>query len=128
VQLVIQAGAVGSAGEALVLDMGAPVRIAEVAQRLIDQADRPIAVVFTGLRPGEKLHEVLLGTGEVDRRPAHPLISHVPVPPLDHGVVAELHLDRGVDDVIIELERVATSARRGDPVEQPSPTAWSPAG
>jgi FlaA1/EpsC-like NDP-sugar epimerase len=83
VQLVIQAGAVGHDGEAMVLDMGEPVRIADVAQRLADQADRTIEIVFTGLRPGEKLHEVLLGVDEDDNRPAHPQISHVPVPPLD---------------------------------------------
>ena len=83
VELVIQAGAVGHDGEAMVLDMGEPVRIADVAQRLADQADRTIEIVFTGLRPGEKLHEVLLGRDEDDNRPAHPQISHVPVPPLD---------------------------------------------
>jgi FlaA1/EpsC-like NDP-sugar epimerase len=83
VELVIQAGAVGHDGEAMVLDMGEPVRIADVAQRLADQADRTIEIVFTGLRPGEKLHEVLLGVDEDDNRPTHPQISHVPVPPLD---------------------------------------------
>jgi FlaA1/EpsC-like NDP-sugar epimerase len=84
VQLVIQAGAVGGPGEALVLDMGQPVRIADVARRLVarQQRGRPVDIVFTGLRPGEKLHEDLFGDGETDRRPAHPLISHVRVPPL----------------------------------------------
>ena len=82
VQLVIQAGAVGRGGEALVLDMGEPVRIDDVARRLAAQAPRPIEIVYTGLRPGEKLHEVLLGRGEFDRRPSHPQISQVPVPPL----------------------------------------------
>ena len=81
VQLVIQAGAVGSPGEALVLDMGEPVKIVDVAKRLVAQADRPIEIVFTGLRPGEKLHEVLLGQAELDERHAHPLISHCQVPP-----------------------------------------------
>ena len=80
VQLVVQAGAVGLDGEALVLDMGEPVRIVDVARRLVAQADRPIEIVFTGLRPGEKLHEVLLGQAEKDDRHAHPLISHCRVP------------------------------------------------
>ncbi len=62
--------------------MGEPVRIADVAHRLADQVDRPVPIAYTGLRPGEKLHEVLLGAGEFDDRPRHPLISHVPVPPL----------------------------------------------
>jgi FlaA1/EpsC-like NDP-sugar epimerase len=83
VQLVIQAGAVGRDGEALVLDMGEPVRIDDVAQRLASQADRRIEIVYTGLRPGEKLHEILLAEGEADERPAHHLISHVAVPPIE---------------------------------------------
>ena len=64
------------------LDMGEPVRIAEVATRLAEQSSSNVSIVYTGLRPGEKLHEVLLGAGEVDVRPTHPLISQVPVPPL----------------------------------------------
>ncbi len=83
VQLVIQAGAIGSSGEVLVLDMGNPVRISEVATLLAERSERPIAIEYTGLRPGEKLHEALLGSGELDRRPVHPLISHVGVLPLD---------------------------------------------
>ncbi len=82
VALTIQAGALADPGEVLVLDMGEPVRIADVARRLIDQADRPVSITYTGLRPGEKLHEVLLGEDEIDDRPKHPLISQVPVPPL----------------------------------------------
>jgi len=83
VQLVIQAGAIGKSGEALVLDMGEPVRIADVAHRLATTAPRPVEIVYTGLRPGEKLHEVLLGAGEDAVRAIHPLVSHVAVPPLD---------------------------------------------
>jgi FlaA1/EpsC-like NDP-sugar epimerase len=80
VQLVVLAGAVGNDGEALVLDMGEPVRIDDVARRLAAQSERPVDIVYTGLRPGEKLHEVMLGADEADSRPAHPLISHVVVP------------------------------------------------
>jgi FlaA1/EpsC-like NDP-sugar epimerase len=83
-QLVLQAAAIGSGGEALVLDMGAPVKIADVARLLICRAQRnDVEIVYTGLRAGEKLHEELFGTGEVsDYRPSHPLVSHVGVPPL----------------------------------------------
>jgi FlaA1/EpsC-like NDP-sugar epimerase len=81
VELVVQAGAVGRSGEVLVLDMGAPVKIVEVAERMAAAADEPIDIVFTGLRPGEKLHEQLWDDGEVDARPVHPLISHVSVTP-----------------------------------------------
>ncbi|MGH3996990.1 MAG: polysaccharide biosynthesis protein, partial [Pseudonocardiaceae bacterium] len=83
VQLVIQAAAIGGPGEALVLDMGAPVRIVDVARQLMAIAGRPAPIVYTGLRAGEKMHEELFGDGEDrDRRPWHPAISHVAVPPL----------------------------------------------
>nr|MDT0657230.1 nucleoside-diphosphate sugar epimerase/dehydratase [Micromonospora sp. DSM 115978] len=82
VHLVLQAAAIGRDGEALVLDMGSPVRIADLARQLAEQAARPVDILYTGLRPGEKLHEELLGSGEVDTRPLHPLVSHVAVPAL----------------------------------------------
>ncbi|MET8352266.1 MULTISPECIES: nucleoside-diphosphate sugar epimerase/dehydratase [unclassified Micromonospora] len=83
VHLVLQAAAIGRDGEALVLDMGKPVRIDDVARQLAAQAPGPSKIVYTGLRPGEKLHEELFGAGEADVRPLHPLISHVTVPALD---------------------------------------------
>jgi FlaA1/EpsC-like NDP-sugar epimerase len=82
VALTIQAGAIGKPGQVLVLDMGDPVRIAEIASRLAEQSPSTIEIVYTGLRPGEKLHEVLLSGDETDVRPIHPLISQVHVPPL----------------------------------------------
>ena len=102
VQLVIQAGAIGEAGEVLVLDMGEPVRIADVARQLVASSPpRPIEIVFTGLRPGEKLHEVLLGDDEVPRPTAHPKISSVEVPPLHHDELSTT--DSPDADVVIEL-------------------------
>lgn len=80
VELVIQAGALGANGDVLVLDMGQPVSIADVARQLIGMAHQSVELIFTGLRPGEKLHEDLFGDDEVDSRPRHPLISHVSVP------------------------------------------------
>ena len=96
VELVIQSGAIGGNGEALVLDMGVPVRIAEVAELLAARAERRVVIQYTGLRGGEKLHEVLLGADETDRRPVHPMISHVDVDPLDPEVVRLL--DEGMPD------------------------------
>ncbi|WKT99076.1 polysaccharide biosynthesis protein [Micromonospora soli] len=90
VHLVLQAAAIGRAGEALVLDMGEPVRINDLARQLADQAPGPTRIVYTGLRPGEKLHEDLFGADEPDLRPLHPLISHVPVPPLSPAEVTAL--------------------------------------
>jgi FlaA1/EpsC-like NDP-sugar epimerase len=83
VQLTIQAGAIGRDGEVLVLDMGIPVRITEVAERIAAGAERAIEIVYTGLRPGEKLHEVLVSREERGVKRGHALISHVDVPPLE---------------------------------------------
>ena len=86
-ELVIQAGAIGSDGEVLVLDMGEPVRILDVARRLITRSGQDIDIVFTGLRPNEKLHEDLFSRSENGHRPHHPLISHVTVPSLDPRLI-----------------------------------------
>jgi FlaA1/EpsC-like NDP-sugar epimerase len=90
VQLVVQAGAVGQPGEVLVLDMGEPVRIADVARLLIRQARADVAIEYTGLRPGEKMTEVRFAPDEVDVRPSHPLISQCAVPPLHPAALARL--------------------------------------
>lgn len=112
VELVIQAGAIGRNGEALVLDMGDPVRIDDVARFLAKRAERPVQVVYTGLRSGEKMDEALLGASEVDERPLHPLISQVKVPPLDPGLVAGLDVASGPRDLIVALAELSESAIR----------------
>jgi FlaA1/EpsC-like NDP-sugar epimerase len=91
-QLVIHAGAVGDAGEALVLDMGSPVRIVDLAKRMARFMGVDAPVVFTGLRPGEKLHEQLIGVDECPTRPHHPLVDHVVVPPLDPTAAANINI------------------------------------
>ncbi|MGI8769664.1 MAG: polysaccharide biosynthesis protein, partial [Propionibacteriaceae bacterium] len=80
VQLVIQAGAIGDDSEVLVLDMGEPVSIDSVARQLIELSGKRVEVVYTGMRPGEKMHEELFADGELDERPVHELISHTAVP------------------------------------------------
>lgn len=104
-QLVIQAGAVGDRGEALVLDMGQPIRILDVARRLVEASGSPIDIVFTGLREGEKLHEVLISVGELDIRRAHPLISHVAVPALNPSNLGlfDRSTDRAAKASLIDL-------------------------
>lgn len=82
VRLTIYSGAIGDPGQVLVLDMGEPVRIHDVAVRYAEQHDPPLPIVITSLRPGEKITEVLFGEGETDHRPRHPAISQVPVPPI----------------------------------------------
>jgi UDP-N-acetylglucosamine 4,6-dehydratase len=83
-QLVIQAGAMGEGGEVFVLDMGEPVKILDMAKRLIrlsglevkdhDHPEGDIEIVYTGLRPGEKLYEELL-IGDNVFPTSHPLIK-----------------------------------------------------
>ena len=66
--LVLQAASIAKGGELFVLDMGKPVKIKELAERMIqlysDPALPPVEIVYTGLRPGEKLYEELLRTEE----------------------------------------------------------------
>ena len=82
-QLVIQAGSLGQGGDVFVLDMGEPVRILEMAQKMIrlsgltvrsdEEPAGEIAIEFSGLRPGEKLYEELL-IGDNVSRTEHPMI------------------------------------------------------
>ena len=81
-QLVIQAGGIGRPGEVLILDMGEPVSILEVAQRMIAMSGKSIDIVYTGLRSGEKLHEDLVGAQESLERPFHPKIAHSRADPI----------------------------------------------
>ena len=68
VQLVLQAGAIGKGGEIFILDMGEPVKIIDLAINMIRfyglEPDRDIPIIFTGIRPGEKLHEELFEESE----------------------------------------------------------------
>ena len=82
-QLVLQAGSMGQGGEVFVLDMGEPVKIADLARKMIHlmgltektegRPEGDIEIVFTGLRPGEKLYEELL-IGDDPQGTAHPRI------------------------------------------------------
>lgn len=119
VQLIIQAGAIGGPGEALVLDMGEPVRIADIATRMAARSDRHIDVVYTGLRPGEKLHEVLIGEDERPTQSAHPMIAAVEVPPLEPAAVERL-LD--VDGAEL-VERLEVLCRSGDEIPSTADSA-----
>ncbi|WP_165672393.1 polysaccharide biosynthesis protein [Metapseudomonas otitidis] len=102
-QLVIQAGSMGQGGDVFVLDMGQPVKISELAERMIrlsglsvrstDNPGGDIAIEFTGLRPGEKLYEELL-IGEDVVLTDHPMIMranevHLPWDALK-GVIGRL--------------------------------------
>lgn len=69
VQLVLEAGTMGEGGEIFIFDMGQPVKIIDLAIKMIKLAglrpEEDIKIVYTGLRPGEKLYEELLNQGEI---------------------------------------------------------------
>lgn len=115
-QLVVQAGGIGRPGEVLILDMGEPVRILDVAKRMIRMSGKPIEIIFTGLRPHEKLHEVLIGAGETDERPYHSKITHAKGEPLDRSQLdlarwrAHWKNEHKVSDEAIAPPKTGTSA------------------
>jgi len=91
-QLVVQSGAVGGSGNVHVLDMGEPIKIVDIARQLQRQL-RPDAepdFIYTGLRPGEKLHEVLAGPDEEFLDRPHKLLLRYAVVPLDQSRLADL--------------------------------------
>jgi FlaA1/EpsC-like NDP-sugar epimerase len=107
-QLVMQAGAIGQGGEIFVLDMGAQVRIVDLAMELIRRNGlRPnddIEIRFTGIRPGEKLYEELAGDDEQTCATAHEKIRVWKLPVADPEQVA-----RGIE--ILSSAAVSGSAR-----------------
>ena len=104
-QLLLQAGLQGRGGEILVLDMGEPVRILDLARDMIRLSgadpDR-IAIVFTGLRPGEKLFEELLASEEATRPTPHPKLRVAQARDANHDLVGQMvtwcESDRAADD------------------------------
>ena len=98
--LVVQAGAMGGRGQVYVLDMGEPVNILDLAKQMIrlsgkDESEIPI--VFTGAKPGEKVHEVLWNEGEMVGPTSHPKIMRAARVVIDHD---------WLDDSLVELERL----------------------
>jgi FlaA1/EpsC-like NDP-sugar epimerase len=92
-QLVLQAGCLGNGGEIFVLDMGEPVRIVDLAEELIRLSGltpyEDIDIVFTGLRPGEKLFEELLVDGEGIKPTVHHKIKIAGAVPADYQLVSQ---------------------------------------
>jgi len=89
VQLVLEAGTMGKGGEIYVFDMGKPVKIVDLARKMIQLAglkpDKDIEIVYTGLRSGEKLYEELLNDGEKVLPTHHDKIHIARVTPVDHN-------------------------------------------
>ena len=93
-QLVLEAGSIGANGEVMVLDMGEQVKIMDVANTLIRMSGRKdIEIIYTGLRPGEKLGEDLFSMDEDRRATSNPLVTRVDVPRINVDEVQSLHLD-----------------------------------
>jgi FlaA1/EpsC-like NDP-sugar epimerase len=109
VQLIIQAGAIGESGDVFVLDMGPPVKIVDLARNMIrlsgKEPDRDIGVEYIGVRPGEKLHEELWGTGEEAVPTSHQKILRCARRPVDPV---------WLDDELADFERLVDA---GDTLE-----------
>jgi FlaA1/EpsC-like NDP-sugar epimerase len=113
-QLVMQAGAMGLGGEVFVLDMGEPVKIVDLANdmiRLAEPSEEEIKIVYTGLRPGEKLFEELLAHDEQTRPTPHPKLRVAKAREVDAGLLDGIARWAGEDrtpddsDVRRELKR-----------------------
>lgn len=128
-QLVLQAGAMGEGGEIFVLDMGEPVRIVDLAEKMIRlsgfEPGHEIEIVYTGVRPGEKLSEELELDGEALDRTLHPKIfvgRFRPLPEertdeiLDH-LRAVVRRGAGRNALIAHLGELLPEARLGDSAE-----------
>ena len=114
-QLVIQASTMGKGGEIFVLDMGQPVRILDLASNLILlsglRLDEDIKIVFTGIRPGEKLYEELAHLDEEMRPTFHQKIKIFANHGLpEHGTLERVEklrglcADRNLSDIVLELK------------------------
>jgi FlaA1/EpsC-like NDP-sugar epimerase len=105
VQLVLQASVLGQSGQVLVLDMGKPVRIVELAEDVIRfyglEPNVDLPIVFTGMRPGEKLFEELLTAEEGSEATSHKQLSIA-------------RLERPTAEWLEALSELAMSANRGD--------------
>ena len=110
-QLVLQAGTMGLGGEVFVLDMGEPVKIVDLAYdmiRLSEPTDGEIKIVYTGLRPGEKLFEELLAHDEQTRPTPHPKLRIAKAREVDASFVEPvstwLYQDRIPEDSDVRRE------------------------
>ena len=106
-RLVLQAGTMGHGGEIYVFDMGKPVKIADLAQRMIDLSGaRNIEIQYTGLRDGEKLYEEVLNDEEQTNPTSHPkiMVAQVREYPYELALKNEislLELSHNADDMAI---------------------------
>jgi len=123
-QLVLQAGLMGEGGEIFVLDMGEPVKIAELARlmiRLSGADEERIRIEYTGLRPGEKLYEELLADDESTLPTPHPKLRVAKARTADAGWHVEC-LDWLARDGLVDEASVKQQLKIWVPEYQPDPT------
>jgi FlaA1/EpsC-like NDP-sugar epimerase len=115
-QLILQAGAMGRGGEIFILNMGEPVRIVDLARDLIrlsgKEPDVDVDIVFTGLRPGEKIKEELLSAGEDVLRTQHEKIMVLGGAPEADPIAAAGILDALLTELAQSAEAQDASAIR----------------
>lgn len=106
-KLVLEAGTMGNGGEIFVFDMGKPVKIADLAKRMILLSGaKNVEIKYTGLRPGEKLYEEMLSTEENTKPSFHEKIRIASVREYDYGEVS-----KAIDELIavsLEYDDMAT--------------------
>jgi len=106
VLLVLEAAAIGAGGEAYILDMGEPIKILDLAREMIrlsgHEADVDIPIVFSGLRPGEKLFEELLGAEEGSEQTEHARIFKARNPTVKPG-----------EETFKKIEKLIDGCRKG---------------
>ena len=101
-ELVLQAGAIGKGGEIFILDMGAPIKIVDLAKKMIELSGRDeIEIEFTGLRPGEKLYEELL----IDESDMHTEYDSITVAAPTHYGTEQLNND--IEKLLQSEEKLA---------------------
>ena len=114
-RLVLEAGTMGNGGEIFVFDMGEPVKIADLARRMIVLAgfkpDKDIKIEYTGLRPGEKLYEEVLSDKENTKETPHPKINVAAVREYAYAEVApridklaKLSMDVKIPEMVMEMK------------------------
>ena len=116
-QLVLEAGSMGKSGEIYIFDMGQPVKIADLAKRMIQLSGRTdVKIEYTGLRHGEKLYEELLATRENTKPTSHDKIMIASVREYDYEDVAD-----DIDMLIqssYQFDTMATVAKMKDLVPE----------
>jgi FlaA1/EpsC-like NDP-sugar epimerase len=142
VSLVVQAGAIGGRGQIFVLDMGEPVKIVDLAANMVrlsgheprmpgdtETTPRDVRIVFTGSRPGEKIHEELWSADESVGETEHPKIKRLSRPPVDSAWLTqqlrELEALAGEGDTLEVVAKLGSIVR--EPKRETLPTMGTPA-